>query len=128
MGGGEFLRQCHASCTYHDTGPPSPPQVLMSRVLESYTNYSRAEVTWEPLGNDSRMDFYHYQVAVYLNGTNCTLYDAETTNTTVTVLLSIFPYNVNTTVTFFLSVMDTCGRKSAPTVILFTNYIGQGKV
>ena len=100
----------------------------MSRVLESDTNYSRVEVMWEPPGNYSRMDFYHYQVAVYLDETNSTLYDAETANTTVTVLLSILPYNVNTTVTFFLSVMDSCGRKSVPTVIPFTNYIGQGKV
>ena len=42
---------CHV---YIYTGPPSRPQALTSTVVESYTNYSTVEVTWDPPDNDSR--------------------------------------------------------------------------
>ena len=95
----------------------------MSRVLESDANYSTVEVTWEPPGNDSRVNFYHFKVVADSEGINYTMYAVETPNTTV--VLSIFPYNVNITV--FLSAMDSCGTKSVPAV-LFVNYIGSGKL
>ena len=96
----------------------------MSRVLESDTNYSTIEVTWEPLGNDSRVDFYHFEVVADSEGTNHILYAVKTTNTTV--ILSMFPYN-NINITVFLSATDNCGTRSVPAV-LFMNYIGSGKL
>ena len=90
--------------------------------MESYTNYSTVEVTWEPPrpDNNSRVDFYHYQVIVDMEGTSYMLYNVKTTNTTV--ILSDFPYNVN--VTFLLSANDRCGGKSKP-ILLFMNYSGK---
>ena len=96
------------------TAPPSPPQALMSRVLESDTNYSTIEVTWEPPDNDSRVDFYHFKVVADSEGISYTLYAVETTNTTV--VLSIFPYT-DLNITVFLSIMDSCGEKSTPAVL-----------
>jgi NADPH-dependent 2,4-dienoyl-CoA reductase/sulfur reductase-like enzyme len=101
------------------TAPPSPPQPLMSRVLESDANYSTVEVTWEPPGNDSRVHFYHVAVVVDLAGANSTWYTVETANTTVTVVLSIFPYNVN--ITIFLSAMDSCGGESILAVLFLSS-------
>ena len=70
---------------YHNNilaAPPSPPQALMSRVLESDTNYFTVEVTWEPLGNDSRVDFYHFKVVADSERISYTLmYTGETPNT-----------------------------------------------
>ena len=84
------------------------PQTIRSRIVESYTNYSTVEVTWEPLGNDSRVDFYHYFVIVDSEDTSYSLYDVKTTNTTA--ILSILPYDVN--ITFFLSASNSCGGNS----------------
>ena len=105
------------------TAPPPPPQALRSRLLESDTqsNHSTVEVTWEPPSNDTRVDFYHFKVVAESEGTNGTLYTVETPNTTV--IVSIFPYNVN--ITLFLSATDNCGTRSVPAV-LFVNYIGSG--
>ena len=86
----------------------------MSRVLESDANYSTVEVTWEPPGNDSRVNFYHFKVVADSEETNYTLYAGETPNTTV--VFSVVPYNVNITV--FLSAMDSCGARSIPAVLL----------
>ena len=88
--------------------------------MESGTNYSTVEVTWEPSGNDSRVDFYHFEVVADSKGTNYTLYTVETPNTTVTL-----SYNVN--ITIFLSATDSCGAKSTP-VVLFMSYTGSGKL
>jgi hypothetical protein len=98
------------------TVPPLPPQALMSRVLESDTNCSTVEVTWEPPGNDSRVHLYHFKIVDDLEGINYTLYTVETTNTTV--VLSIFPSNVN--ITIFLSAMDSCGGESIPAVLFLS--------
>ena len=84
----------------------------MSRVLESDTNYSIVEVMWEPPDNDSRVDFYHFEVVADSEGISYTLYAIETPNTTV--VLSIFSSNVSITV--FLSAMDSCGTRSVPAV------------
>lgn len=48
---------------------------------ESDTNYSTVEVTWQPLDNNSRVDFYHYQIIADMEGTTHILYDVNTTNT-----------------------------------------------
>ena len=92
----------------------------MSRILESDTNYSIVEVTWEPPNelNGSRVKFYHYKI-VDLEGTSYTLHDAKTTNTSTIVLISIPFY-----VTFFLSATDNCGGKSIPKALLL-NYSGK---
>lgn len=116
--------QYDSHCIMILTGPPSSPQALMSRVLESNTNYSIVEVTWEPPDNNSKVDFYHYQVVVDLEGTSYTLYESDVKTTNTTVVLSILPNNVN--ITFFLSTTDSCGRKSIP-VALFMNIIGKSR-
>ena len=74
-----------AVCTinpYHNNiilaAPPAPPQVVTSRVLESDTDYSTVEVTWEPPSNNSRVDFYHVEVIADSEGINYTLYAVET--------------------------------------------------
>ena len=92
-------------------GPPSPPQILMSRVLESDTNYSLIEMTWEPPGNHSKVDFYHYQVVVDLEAMSysCILYNTTTTNTTAVLSIQLL-YGGN--VSFSLSVINYCGEKS----------------
>ena len=103
------------------TASLSPPQVLMNRVLESDFNYSTVEVTREPLGNDSRVGFFHYQVIVDLEATNYshTLYNITTANTTV--ILVVFLYDSN--ITFSLCAIDHCGGKSSPVVLVMNNII-----
>jgi hypothetical protein len=95
----------------------------MSRILESDAN-STVEVTWEPPGNDSRVDIYHFKVIADLEGINCTLYAVETMNTTVLLSIRFFPYNINITVC--LSAIDSCGIKSIPAVLIMS-YSGTGK-
>ena len=104
-------------------GVPSSPQGLVSRVLESDTNYSIVEVKWEPPDNDSRADFYHYQVVVDSEGTTHTLNDVNTTNTGAIVCNS--PYNVNTS--FVLSA-NNCEGRSAPITLVLNITIGKYKL
>ena len=92
----------------------------MSRIVESDTNCSTVEVTWEPPGSGSRVDIYHYQVVVDLEGTSYTLYDVNTTNINTTMILSHSPYDVN--VSFVLSA-NNCEGRSAPTTLILNNVI-----
>ena len=96
--------------------------MVRSRVFESEDTLS-VEVAWEPPDNDSSVDFYHFEVVAESEGINHTLYAVETPNTTI--ILSIFPYNVNVTV--FLSATDSCGTRSVP-IVLSLSYIGTGKL
>jgi hypothetical protein len=93
--------------------------------LESDTNCSTVEVTWETPGNDSSVDFYHFKVVADSEGTNYTLYAVETPNSTV--VLSVFPYCNNVNITVFLSATDSCGAKSIPAVLIMS-YVVSGKL
>ena len=104
-------------CFY--TEAPSPPQELRSRVLEYDNNYSTVtvEVTWNPPGNDSRVEYYVYQVidSLQLEGVNASLYEANTTNTTV--ILSGIMYDNN--ISFILLANNYCeAGNSAPTTLI----------
>ena len=68
---------------------PSPPQNLSIRSVEHHSNYSTVVVMWELASNDSRVDFYQYQLINSLTEVRV----SNTTNTTA--ILSGVPYNVN---------------------------------
>ena len=85
---------------------PSSPQALINRVLDN--NSSVVEVMWEPPSNDSRVDFYHYQV---VGAGAIALYQGDTINTTVTLILPDILYDIN--ITFILSA-NNCEGRSLP--------------
>ena len=87
--------------TTTDSAPSAGPQNLSSRILEYYINYCTAEVAWEPPSNDSRVDFYQYQVIDNLTE----VIVSNTTNTTA--VLSGIPYNVN--MSFVISAHNCVG-------------------
>ena len=105
----------HACHGYPYTDAPSLPQALRSRVLESGTDYSTIEVTWEPPGNDSRVDFYQYQVVDSSEGASVS-YQANTTNTTAI----LFCYGINIS---FVLIANNCEGTSAP--VTYAIYIGK---
>ena len=85
--------------------------------MESDTNYSKVEVTWEPMGNNSRVDLFWYHI-IYLGRASS---EANTTNTTV--ILSGLPHNTNIS---FVVYAGNCAGKSAP-VTLIMNVGNNGK-
>ena len=64
-------------------------------------NFSTIEVMWEPPSNDSRVDFYQYQLIDNLTE----VIVSNTTNTTA--VLSGIPYNVN--LSFVISAHNCVG-------------------
>ena len=96
---------------------PSLPQLLMSRVLASFNNYSEVEITWEPPANDSRVDVYHYQV---INNMRASVILDSTTKNTIVV---IDAYEISPTLLFLLSAWN-CKGASIPIALFISN--GEG--
>ena len=90
---------------------PSPPQDLRIRSVEHHSNYTTIVVMWEPASrsNDSRVDFYQYQLINSLTEVRV----SNTTNTTA--ILSGVPYNVN--ISFVISAYN-CERESKQATLL----------
>ena len=94
----------------------------MSRVLEYGSEYLTIEMTWEPpdLDNDSRIDFYHYQVLDGLSEENASvLLDFNTTNTTVTVIIDI---NTSAALLQFVLSACNCNGASIPVALVVISY------
>ena len=89
---------------------PSPPLNLRSRILEYYTNSSTVEVMWEPPSNDSRVDFYQYQLINNLTE----VIVSNTANTTA--VLSGIPYNVN--MSFVISAYNCVGASQPASLVI----------
>ena len=88
---------------------PASPQMLMSRIFASSMNFRIFEIIWEPLANDSRVDFYHYQV---INSVNASvILESNTTNTSVIIYASWIMM-----VSFVLSACN-CKGASIPVVL-----------
>ena len=104
-----FMRSTNNVHAYAHIEAPSQPQELRSRVLEYYSNHSTVEVTWKPPDNDSRVEYYLYQVIDSLEGVNMS-YEANTTNTTV-ILSDVL------NILFILSA-NNCEGKSAPAFLV----------
>ena len=102
---------------YIHTDAPSLPQALRSRVLEFGTDYFTIEVTWEPPGNDSRVDFYHYQVIDNSEGASVS-YQVNTTNTTAILFCILYGINIS-----FVLIANNCEGTSAP--VSYAIYIGK---
>ena len=101
------------------TDVPFSPQALMSRVTvsNSDTNNSIVEVTWTAPGNDSWVDFYHYQLFDSLIKVNASaILETNTTNTTVIIDGS----GLSTILLFVLSACNCKGR-SAPVELVIIN-------
>ena len=96
---------------------PLSPQNLSSRILEYHTNSSTVEVMWKPPSNDSRVDFYQYQLIDNLTE----VIVSNTTNTTA--VLSGIPYNVN--MSFVISAYTVTCKRSSPLEILVINIISK---
>ena len=94
---------------------PSPPQNLSIGSVEHHSNYSTVVVMWEPASNDSRVDFYQYQLINSLTEVRV----SNTTNTTA--ILSGVPYNVN--ILFVISAYN-CERASEQSTLII-NSIGK---
>ena len=75
--------------------------------MEYYTNSSTVEVTWEPPSNDSRVDFYQYQLIDNLTE----VIVSNTTNTTA--VLSGIPDNVNMSFVISAYNCDRPGQQAA---------------
>lgn len=88
---------------------PFPPQELKSEIVEHHTNYSTVNVTWASKLNESRVDFYHYQLL-----DNFTHFVANTSRTAVE--LSI-PHDVN--ISFVISAHNCVGM--SPQIALIIN-------
>ena len=102
---------------------PSPPQELRHRVLEYGTNYSKVEMMWDSPDNNSRVDFYQYEVFYSIEGMNnvIILYNGSTTNTTA--IITGILYDINTSFALYAS---NCEGISTPVYItLFIYYSGE---
>ena len=88
---------------------PSPPQNLSIGSVEHHSNYSTVVVMWEPASNDSRVDFYQYQLINSLTEVRV----SNTTNTTA--ILSGVPYNVNISFVIFAY---NCERESEQATLI----------
>ena len=77
--------------------------------VEHHSNYSTVVVMWEPASNDSRVDFYQYQLINSLTEVRV----SNTTNTTA--ILSGVPYNVN--ISFVISAYN-CERESEQATLI----------
>ena len=108
----------HAVYPINFIGVPVSPQGLLSRVLESGSDYLVIEVTWDTPDPDldSRTDFYHYKVLDGLQEENASVVlDFNTTNTTV-----IIDLNGLNTALFVLSAWN-CEGASTPAAIVIHN-------
>ena len=85
------------------------PTKLRLESVEHHSNYSTVVVMWEPASNDSRVDFYQYQLINSLTEVRV----SNTTNTTA--ILSGVPYNVN--ISFVISAYN-CERESEQATLL----------
>ena len=78
-------------------------------------NSFTVEVMWEPPSNDSRVDFYQYQLIDNL------IEEIVSNTTNTTAVLSGIPYNVN--MSFVISAHNCVGASQQ--VVLIINIIGQ---
>ena len=95
-------------------GTPSSPLNLQFIVDEYYDHVSRGHFTWDAPNDDSRVDYYQYQL--FMNGTSVTT--CNTSNTTATI--SGIAYNSNFT---FLLLSQNCVGMSSP--LFETIHIGE---
>ena len=102
-------------CTVTDE--PSSPKKIAYRIVTYEANSSTVEVTWEPPSNDSRVDFYQYQLIDNLTE----VIVSNTTNTTA--VLSGIPYNVNSSV--IISAYAVICKRSSSLEILVINVMGK---
>ena len=90
---------------------PSPPQNLRSEIVERHTNYTTVNVTWAPKLNESKVDFYCYQLI-----DNLTHLPMLTSNTSHTAVELSIPYDVN--MSFVISAHNCAGRSSQIAVFI----------
>ena len=76
-------------------------------------NFSTVEVMWEPPSNDSRVDFYQYQLI-----NNLTKVIVSNTTNTTAVLYGI-PYNIN--MSFVISAHNCDQASQQATLVIFFN-------
>ena len=95
---------------------PSPLHNISIQSVQHHSNYSTVVVMWEPASNDSRVDFYQYQLINSLTEVRV----SNTTNTTA--ILSCVPYNVN--ISFVISAYncERAGEQSTLLIIIAGKY------
>ena len=86
---------------------PSPPQEIRNRIMECSNSSVTISVTWVA-PNDSRVDFYHYQLQI-VDDMNNTLMDVSNTTEDIMVVFPglHIPHNVN--ISFILSAHNCNG-------------------